>query len=757
MKKVLAGIIFGGLTLVGFGLVAEDQPATPIVTESLTETAEAVQVSQGPAAVDGERISNADSEPGNWMAHGRTYGEQRYSPLTGITEDNVSELGLAWHWETGTKQGLEATPIVVDGVMYISVTWGEVFALNAKTGEMLWKGDFNVDRSRGKFACCDVINRGVAVWKGKVFVGTLDGRLVAVDAKTGKVVWEKLTIDLERPYTITGAPRIVKDKVVIGNGGAEFGVRGYITAYDTETGEQAWRFYTVPGNPADGFENSAMEMAAETWGGGEWWVIGGGGTAWDSMSYDPELNLLYIGVGNGSPWNKYIRSPAGGDNLFLSSIVALNPDTGEYVWHYQTTPGEAWDYTATQHMILAEIEIKGKERKVIMQAPKNGFFYVLDRETGEFISADNYVPVTWATHIDPETGRPVQTDNDYDDKMVYQFPSPLGGHNWQPMCYHQETGLVYIPSRELGFLYSNDENFEYKPGTWNVGLPVMKDMQLPTWIDPEMIKKVGPASTRGYLQAWDPVKQEQVWQHNYLGPWNGGLLCTSGNLVFQGNGRAELTAFSADKGEVLWQYDTQSGIIAPPITYTVDGEQYVAVLAGWGGSVGLSFSVVGNSPENPYTKGRVLAFKIGGKDALPEQTIVKRMPEPPEDVELDSAKIKEGNKTYHNYCVYCHGPGAISSPNLKDLRYMDAETHEQFTAIVLGGIMQHEGMPAYNEMLNAEDVENIHQYLIKVGRNALAHEQEASWWTSFKDFIYGIFASITKFFVGLGISIFRTA
>jgi len=751
MKKILAVIIFGALSLIGFSLVAEDQPAT--AEGDATETVEAVSQF---AAVDGERVTNADSEPGNWMAHGRTYSEQRYSPLTGITEKNVSDLGMAWHFETGTKQGLEATPIVVDGVMYISVTWGEVMALDAKTGELIWKGDFNVDRGRGKFACCDVINRGVAVWNGKVYVGTIDGRLVAVDAETGKVVWDTLTIDLERPYTITGAPRIVKGKVLIGNGGAEFGVRGYVTAYDAETGEQAWRFYTVPGNPADGFENEALEMAAETWGGGEWWIIGGGGTAWDSMSYDPELNLLYIGVGNGSPWNKYIRSPAGGDNLFLSSIVALNPDTGDYVWHYQTTPGEAWDYTATQHMILAEINLDGKDRKVIMQAPKNGFFYVLDRETGEFISADNYVPVTWATHVDPETGRPVQTNNDYDSKPVFQFPSPLGGHNWQPMCFHQETGYVYIPSREMGMLYSHDENFEYHPGTWNVGLPVMKDMQVPTWVDPEMIKKIAPSSTRGYLQAWDPIKQERVWEHNYLGPWNGGVLCTAGNLVFQGNGRAELTAFSADKGEVLWKFDTQSGIIAPPISYTVDGEQYVAVMAGWGGSVGLSFSIVGNSPENPYTKGRVLAFKIGGQDSLPEQNIVKRLPEPPE-TKLDSDKIKAGNKTYHNYCVYCHGPGAISSPNLKDLRYMDAKTHEMFTAIVLGGAMQHEGMPAYHELLGPEDAENIHQYLIKVSRKALALEEEASWWTSTKDFVYGIIASITEFFIGLITSIFRAA
>ena len=743
MKKLLIGVI-----LIVFVIFAASQITKNRETSSDTVASSSAPVPTAALSMNADRARNAEDEPGNWLLHGRTYSEQRFSTLNNVNENTVKDLGLAWYFETGAKSGLEATPVVVDGVMYFTGSWSEVFAVDARTGNMLWRNDLNVDKNRGKYACCDVVNRGVAVWKGKVYVGTIDGRLVALDAASGKIIWDNLTIDLSRPYSITGAPRIVKDKVIIGNGGAEYGVRGYITAYDTETGDQKWRFYTVPGNPADGFESPAMEMAAKTWGGGPWWEVGGGGTVWDSMAYDADLDLLYVGVGNGSPWNRYIRSPAGGDNLFLSSIVAIEPDTGTYVWHYQTTPSEGWDYTATQHMILAELEIDGKERKVIMQAPKNGFFYVIDRETGEFISANNYVPVSWASHIDPETGRPVITDNNYKDKPVVQFPSPLGGHNWQPMCYHRETGYVYIPSRELSFLYSHEEDFEYEPGHWNVGIPVMKDIFVPTWIDADVIKKLGAASTRGYLQAWDPIKQERVWRVEHKGPWNGGLLCTAGNLVFQGNGQAEIVAYTADTGKRVWSYKTQSGIIAAPITFAVDGEQYVSVLAGWGGSVGLSFAMISNSPEKTYRKGRLLTFKLGAVNSLPDYENAKVLPEPPPMTASGDTEHK-GNKLYHHNCVYCHGPGAVSAPNLKDLRYMDASAHEQFLAIVLGGIHKDEGMPGYSDLLSVEEAEAIHAYLIKAGHSALAEENANKTWVDFKGTVYDILGSIVSFFTGI--------
>lgn len=719
-------------------------PAAAKLTQGNTERA--AQIRDSLMRMDMDRYLNAESEPENWLLHGRTYAEQRYSPLDQINTETVKDLGLVWSYDTGTKRGHETSPIVVDGVMYGTANWGKVFALDAKTGELIWENDLNVDKTRGLYACCDVVNRGAAVWKGKVYVATTDGRLVALDAVSGEIIWDVLTIDLARPYTITGAPRIIKGNVIIGNGGAEYGVRGYVTAYDAETGEKVWRFYTVPGNPADGFESPTMKMAAESWGGGPWWEIGGGGTAWNSMAYDPELDQLYIGVGNGSPWNAYIRSPAGGDNLFLSSIVAVDPDTGEYIWHYQTTPGERWDYTAVEHMILADIEIDGKTRKVLMQAPKNGFFYVLDRETGEFISAENFVTVSWATHIDPKTGRPVMTENEYDERPVIQFPSPLGGHNWMPMCRHPNTGYVYIPSQEMPMLYDHDPDFEYLPGYWNVGVGAMKDIMVPPWLDLGAITKLGGAAAEGFLQAWDPVKQEQVWKVEHNGFWNGSMLCLADNMVMQGTGDGRLVAYTADTGKKLWEYRVAQGVLAPPVTYMVDGEQYIAVEAGWGGAVGLAFSPIGNPPEKIYKTGRMLAFKLGGKAELEPPNIERKVPEPPPIDDVPASVMATGNKAYHKQCVYCHGPAAVGHPNLDDLRYMDAETHEQFAAIVLGG-QPERGMPAFAGKLTSEEVEAIHAYLAKLGHQIKAQQEQSSWWIGLKNLVYTVIAFVTGIFI----------
>ncbi|HXU09221.1 MAG TPA: PQQ-dependent dehydrogenase, methanol/ethanol family, partial [Blastocatellia bacterium] len=466
-------------------------------------------------AVDRARIINADKEPGNWMTHGRTYDEQRFSPLKQINDGNVTQLGLAWYFDMDTDRGQESTPIVVDGVMYFTSAWSKVFAVNAETGAPLWSYDPKVPPEWGANACCDVVNRGVAIWQRKVFVGTLDGRLVALDAATGKPVWETLTVDRQFRYTITGAPRIVDGKVIIGNGGAEFGVRGYVSAYDAVTGKMLWRFYTVPGDPSKPFESPALERAAKTWT-GEWWKAGGGGTVWDSIVYDSELDLIYLGVGNGSPWNRRIRSPGGGDNLYLSSIVAIKAKTGEYVWHYQETPGEMWDYTATQQIILADIQIDGRQRKVILHATKNGFFYVLDRATGALISAKPYTFVTWATGIDMKTGRPNETVNArYPGKEgVPLAPSPLGAHNWQPMSYSPLTGLVYIPVQDMGFLYKSQDDYQSKALAFNTGLDMVA-AEMPQ--DPKM-KKLILDTIKGRLVAWDPVKQKQVWNVNRPGP-----------------------------------------------------------------------------------------------------------------------------------------------------------------------------------------------------------------------------------------------
>ena len=507
----------------------------------------------GPGRVDGARIAAADREPGNWLAHGRTYSEQRFSPLSGIDRASVKKLGLAWAVDTATTRGIEATPIVVDGVMYLSITWSRVLALDAATGEVLWRYDPQVPGQWARNACCDLVNRGVAVWNGSVFVGTLDGRLVSLDAGTGAVRWEVQTTDPERRYAITGAPRVVKGKVVIGNGGAELGVRGYVTAYDAKTGEQAWRFYTVPGDPSKPFEHPELEMAAATWT-GRWWEVGGGGTAWDAMAFDPELDLLYIGTGNGAPWTRYERSPGGGDNLFLCSILALRPDTGELVWHYQTTPGDNWDYTSVQHMVLAELRIDGRERKVLMQAPKNGFFYVLDRATGELISAKPYAAVNWASHVDLETGRPVETnDGNYREQDRLILPGPYGGHNWHPMSFNPQTGLVYIPAMDAGFWYTHDEKFVHRPQEWNLALDLDQTIAL---------AEEHPPEAAGHLLAWDPVKQEPAWRVQHRGFWNGGALSTAGGLVFQGTGDGRFAAYDARDGDLLWEVQSTTGIMA---------------------------------------------------------------------------------------------------------------------------------------------------------------------------------------------------
>ena len=435
----------------------------------------AVQASaQFGADVDSAKIANADADPGEWLSHGRTYSEQRFSPLTQIDASNVKKLGEAWEFQTNTVRGLEATPLVFNGMMFVTGSWSKVWALDAKTGKEIWAYDPHVPGQWGRYACCDVVNRGVALWKGAVYLGTLDGRLVKLDAATGKPLWDINTIDRSRPYTITGAPRVVKGLVFIGNGGAEYGVRGYLSAYDAGTGKLHWRFYVVPGDPSKKPEDAAMAAALKTWSTGgtdyKWWVQGGGGTPWDSMAYDPALDLLYVGTGNGSSWNRNLRSPGGGDNLYLSSIVALKPETGELKWYYQTTPGDDWDYTATQHIILADLKIDGQLRHVLMQAPKNGFFYVIDRETGKLISAKPYTTITWAKSVDMKTGRPIENPSARyrGGAPSAQIPGPIGAHNWQPMAFNPQTGLVYIPVIDGNFIYAQQPKLAYEPGAWNV-------------------------------------------------------------------------------------------------------------------------------------------------------------------------------------------------------------------------------------------------------------------------------------------------
>jgi PQQ-dependent dehydrogenase (methanol/ethanol family) len=710
MFRSRALVVLVGLTLLACGEREGAAPDAEVSGEAVPEAA------PGAGNVDGARIAAADSEPGSWLAHGRTYSEQRFSPLAQITRENVTGLGLVWSFDLDSSRGVEATPIVVDGVMYVSAPWSVVHALDARTGAKLWSYDPKVPGEWARHACCDVVNRGVAVWKGAVFVGTIDGRLVSLDAATGTRNWEVQTTDPNRPYSITGAPRVVKDKVVIGNGGAERGVRGYITAYDAASGEQVWRFYTVPGNPAEPFEHPELEAAAATWT-GEWWHVGGGGTAWDGMAYDPALDLLYVGTGNGSPWTRYQRSPGGGDNLFLCSILALRPDTGELAWYYQTTPSDNWDYTSVQPMILADLEIDGRTRQVIMQAPKNGFFYVLDRRSGELISAEPYVVMNWASGVDLETGRPIEIEGgNYDDEARLIFPGPPGGHNWHPMSFSPQTGLVYIPAMDIQFWYAEDEGFEQRPGEFAIALDLDELVEKSEEVAPEVA---------GFLLAWDPVAQKEAWRVEHPGFWNGGVLTTAGGLAFQGTADGRFVAYDAASGEKLWEAISQTGIMAGPVSYAQGGEQYVAVAAGLGGGV-MAGPVPNAAIERYHNEGRVLVFKLGGSAPMPTNAPRDTVIPAPPPLTASAEQVAAGKSLYNRFCLACHGLSVASSWVVPDLRYMSPERHEAFEEIVYRGILSGTGMPRFAGYLQPEEVALVHGYIIGEAQRAYDDQQQPS-------------------------------
>lgn len=673
-----------------------------------------------PGWIDAQRIMNADKEPGNWMSLGRNFMQQQHSPLNKINSGNVKDLGFAWQYSTNSNRGkvyrgLEATPIVVDGIMYTSGAWSQVYALDAKTGKEIWRYDPQVDGNYARRACCDVVNRGVQVWRGKVYVGTLDGYLVCLDAATGKVLWKADTFtDRKRFYTITSAPQIAKGKVIIGNSGGEYDARGYITAYDLETGKFAWRFFTVPGDPKKGFEHPEMEMASKTWDPNSTWENGGGGTVWGQMAYDPQLNLLYVGTGNSTPYPIWFRSPRGGDNLFLVSILAINPDDGRMKWYYQTTPGEIWDYTCTANIILADMTIGNKPRKVLMQAPKNGFFYMIDRTNGELLSAKNFVPVNWASHIDMKTGRPVVTEQGwYKDGPKFIFPFMAGGHNWYPMSFSPQTGLAYIPTLDMGFMYSSPSSYKYKPGYDNSYInydytPEMVKEQ-------ELQQKQWPKKEFGVLKAWDPVSQKEIWRTPVDG---GGVLSTDGDLVLTGTFAGKLVAFGAKSGKRLKEIETGTGMIAAPMSYEAGGEQYIAVMAGLGGAL-LPFSDKSFANAKYQNTGRILVFKLkGGETPLPplqnRDTIV---PEPPA-AKPDKQRLTAGKQLFQQLCGGCHSNfGKDHSSDLPDLTMMQRSTHESFNDILLKGKLSYYGMANFSDVLKPEDVDAIHQYLISLQKD----------------------------------------
>ncbi|EQB30720.1 PQQ-dependent dehydrogenase, methanol/ethanol family [Sphingobium ummariense] len=666
-------------------------------------------------------LALAACSPANvdWAEHGNGPEEQRFSRLDDINAESVDRLGLDWFADLDTDRGQEATPIAVGGKLYVSTAWSMVKAFDGRTGKLLWAYDPKVPREWAVNACCDVVNRGVAVSKGRVFVGTLDGRLVALDAATGRPVWSTLTIDPAKPYTITGAPRVVKGKVIIGNGGAEYGVRGYVSAYDADTGKLAWRFYTVPGDPSKPFEMPILARAARTWA-GTWWKMGGGGTVWDSMAYDPTLDLLYIGTGNGSPWNRRIRSAGKGDNLFLSSIIALRPETGAYVWHYQVTPGDEWDFTATQPIMLADLTFDGKPRKVLMQAPKNGFFYVLDRATGKLLSAKAFAPVTWASGIDLKTGRPIENPAArYSEtgKPFLQMPGPLGAHSWYPMSFNPGTGLVYLPTQTFPFLYAPDGEYRHNRRGWNLGA----QMGTPALPDAHGALAAIRSTIKGALVAWDPVRQREVWRVDYGEAFNGGTLATAGDLVFQGNASGRFVAYKADDGRRMWSFDAQSGIMAAPVTYAVAGKQYIAVMAGYGGVGGMGPGALTNPDRSKRNISRLLVFSLEGKAHLPPAPPVAALPSPAPPVDLSAnADLESGRRLYERSCGTCHGSAAISAGIAPDLRYSQMLAKEAFHAVVLDGALRDAGMAGFAGTLSAAEVENVRAYLVARAKLALA-------------------------------------
>ena len=654
------------------------------------------------SAVDSASIKANTATSNDWPTIGLDYAETRFSKLNQINADNVKKLGLVWSYPLESSRGVEATPVVVDGIMYQTASWSVVHAIDARTGKKIWSFDPGVDREKGYKGCCDVVNRGVAVYKGKVFVGAYDGRLIALDAATGQMVWEKDTlIDKEHSYTITGAPRAFNGKVLIGQGGAEYGARGYVTAYDTETGNQAWRWFTVPGDPSKPFEDESMAAAAKTWdAAGKYWINGGGGTPWDTMAYDPDLNLVYIGTGNGAPWSRNKRSPSGGDNLYLASLVALNADTGKYVWHYQETPGDNWDYTSTQPMILADINIDGAPRKVILHAPKNGFFFVIDRTNGKFISAKNFVDVNWSTGYDAN-GRPMEIAEARGDKPFDSMPGPYGAHNWHPMSFNPQTGLVYIPAQNIPLRVVEEKTWTHNanaPGQlhsglgWNLGFNIDAD----------------PPKSQpfGRLLAWDPVKQKEAWRAEYVAPWNGGTLTTAGNLVFQGTADGRFIAYNATTGEKLWETPVGTGVVAAPATYTIDGKQYVSIAVGWGGVFGIMLRATElQSPGTVYT------FAVDGK--APPPAFVKYQTEGLlAGVKYDPKHVPEGTLIYLSNCVFCHGvPGVDKGGNVRNLGYVPTETIANLKDIVFKGPFRDRGMPDFTGKLKDEDVEKIQAFI----------------------------------------------
>jgi quinohemoprotein ethanol dehydrogenase len=644
----------------------------------------------------------------NWTGHGGGADESNYSRLDAVTAANVGRLGLAWSLDLPGEAALEATPLAVDGTLYFTGGHAAVYAVDGVSGKLLWKYDPEIwKHSPAKLRLNFAVNRGAAYADGRIFAAALDGRLFALDARTGKLLWSVATVPEQSMQYVTGAPRAFNGKVIIGNGGADVGSRGYVTAYDQATGKQVWRFYVTPGGPEQNKGDPAMERAAATWT-GEYWKVGTGGGPWDSLAFDPEFNRVYLATGNAAPYDPTLRSPGGGDNLYTASIVALDADTGRYVWHYQVNPRDSWDFDSTQQLTQADLVIDGKRRRVLMQAPKNGFFYVLDRTNGKLISAGKIGKVTWADRIDLATGRPVEAQNiRYETGPTVMWPSPLGAHSWQAMSFNPKAGLVYVPYMQIGTRFSK-------------GAPQKGDVAL-GGMSLGMVK-ADPMDGKGALVAWDPVRQKAAWRRPQDAIWNGGALSTAGNLVFQGDALGYLTAYDAASGRPLWRYDAGLGIIAPPISWSAGGKQYVSVLVGYSGNGELM--KVGWRWGAPR---RLLTFALDGKAALPPSSprdmTVKAVDDP--KIHLDPADVAAGRSLYMA-CGLCHGRDLVSAgapgPDLRES--LIALNPESFWSVVHDGAFIQNGMPRF-EMLTRQQVMQLYAYVRAGAREAIATQNSS--------------------------------
>ncbi|MDR0780281.1 MAG: PQQ-dependent dehydrogenase, methanol/ethanol family [Pseudomonadales bacterium] len=677
-------------------------------------TAQGAAAAAAFAQVTQERLNNAASEPQQWLMVGGTYDERHYSPLDEISRNNLGQLGLGWFADYDINLSQQGTPLYVDGVLYVSTAWSTVYAFDARSGAQLWHFDPKTPKEIAVKVCCGIVNRGIAAFEGKIYVGTLDGYLIAIDAKTGKEAWRKLTVNPDEQYTVTSAPRVVKGQVLIGNSGSEFGVRGYLGAYDARTGADRWRVYTVPGNPELGFENSQMAEAAKTWS-GEWWKLGGGGTVWDAIVYDAKDNLVIFGTGNGTPWDQRTRDPAGGDNLFVASILAVDADTGAYAWHYQTTPGDTWDYDAMSPMMLLDLDFNGEARHVVAQANKNGMFYVLDAANGELLKADAFTEVNWNTGVDMNTGRPIEVPAArYDRDNIFNLaPGVQGGHGWHANAWNPDTNLVYIATQRAYFVMRSSETFTPSPKGTNMAIDMGASL---------LYYRDHPDAERGfvgYVSAWDPVTGKEVWRgEEHDGP-TGGLLSTAGGLVFSGGGNNnnEFRAYDIKSGDKLWSFDTQTGMVAAPITYELDGKQYVAA------SVGI------NQAGNYYAPNhsRLLVFTLGGDAVLPEPVSFAPPQLNPPPATAAPEQVAAGQELYNNTCAICHGNGGAARganfPNLMVSPMLHSQ--EGFDSIVLGGARQERGMVSFASRISASDTAAIRAYLISRANELLAQQRAA--------------------------------